>query len=308
MLPLLFQTPNPGTVLRSPLQKVSKRHPCPICQHDHWCSVTADGALCICMRIAAGSVKKSRNEGFVHILKDRPIGPRRMAIAEPKPVRQDWALLARRFQTALNPERLQRLARDLGLSIASLQRLGIGWAWKADLSDTGTRCRSEGCWTFPMRHPAGAVLGIRLRTPEGFKYALEGSRDGLFLPQDPPETDTLWITEGPTDCAALLDLGLSAVGRSCCRSGGPLLIDGVRQRHYRSVVIVADGDRPGQAGAQALATLLALHVRQLKILTPPPGLKDARAWKAAGATASDLHAALVAAPLWKLNFSGKQAA
>ncbi|MGE5609477.1 MAG: toprim domain-containing protein [Bacillota bacterium] len=308
MHPIPFQTRNQGPVPRSPLRGVNKRHPCPICQHDHWCSVAADGSLCICMRVEAGSVKKARNEGFVHILKDQPAGPRLLTILEPKPARHDWALLARRFQTALNPDRLHRLARDLGLSIESLQRLGIGWAWKSDLSETDTCCRGEGCWTFPMSHPTGPVLGIRLRTSAGFKYAVEGSRDGLFIPCDLPDGDTLLITEGPTDCAALLDLGFAVVGRSCCTSGGRLLIDLVRQRRYSSVVIVADGDKPGQDGASTLASLLVLYVRQLRIITPPQGIKDARAWKSAGATTADLHAAVVTAPLWKLNFTGKRAA
>jgi hypothetical protein len=36
-------------------QPVSKDHPCPVCRHPDWCSVTADGTLAKCMRVEAGA-------------------------------------------------------------------------------------------------------------------------------------------------------------------------------------------------------------------------------------------------------------
>jgi len=58
---------------RSPLVPVIKtKRKCPVCDHKTWCSVTSDGALCFCMRVAAGSFKQARNGAFIHRLIDSP--------------------------------------------------------------------------------------------------------------------------------------------------------------------------------------------------------------------------------------------
>jgi 5S rRNA maturation endonuclease (ribonuclease M5) len=57
------------------------------------------------------------------------------------------------------------------------------------------------------------------------------------------------ICEGPSDTAALLDLGFSAVGRPSCNGGRKLLVELVQQRKPSSIVIVSDNDSPGQRGA-----------------------------------------------------------
>ncbi len=66
------------------LRRVTRRDPCPICEHHDWCSFSADGALVICMRVSSGSVSEARDGGFVHILREREA---RAAIvrAVPKP-------------------------------------------------------------------------------------------------------------------------------------------------------------------------------------------------------------------------------
>ncbi len=58
---------------RSPIIPVIKtKRKCPVCDHNSWCSVTADGALCFCMRISAGSFKTARNGAFIHRLIEAP--------------------------------------------------------------------------------------------------------------------------------------------------------------------------------------------------------------------------------------------
>ena len=57
------------------------------------------------------------------------------------------------------------------------------------------------------------------------------------------------ICEGPTDTAALLDMGFAnVVGRPSCTGGIKLLVELVCQRRSEEVVVVADGDEPGQGG------------------------------------------------------------
>ncbi|HKX33310.1 MAG TPA: MobF family relaxase [Blastocatellia bacterium] len=48
------------------LLRVKRKSPCPICNKPDWCSVAADGAFAICMRVP--SDHEAKNGGYVHIL------------------------------------------------------------------------------------------------------------------------------------------------------------------------------------------------------------------------------------------------
>jgi hypothetical protein len=201
----------------------------------------------------------------------------------------DFSKLAADFRAAARPEALARLAAALGVGVESLARLGVGWA---------ARYRA---WSFPMRNAAGAVLGIRLRLPEGKKLSVKGGKEGLFLPEGLDAAGgRLLIAEGPTDCAALLDLGFAAVGRPSCTGGVKLLVELVGRLAVHEAVIVADGDAPGQRGADNLESLLLAYSAAVRIIVPPSGIKDARDWKRRGATAADVAAEIEAAPVRRL--------
>jgi hypothetical protein len=221
--------------------------------------------------------------------------------------RPDFATLAADFRAAVRPEALDKLAEALGVSLESLRRLGIGWS---------TQHRA---WSFPMSNAAGDTLGIRLRLPSGRKLSVQGGREGLFIPGPhphplpagegiapllttdhcPPST-TLLITEGPTDTAALLDLGFTVIGRPSCTGGVKLLVELVRKLTPENVVIVADNDSPGENGAAALAAVLVAYTSAVRIISPPTLFKDVRAWRQGGATTADVQAAIDAAPVRKL--------
>ncbi|HEV2296868.1 MAG TPA: toprim domain-containing protein [Tepidisphaeraceae bacterium] len=151
-----------------------------------------------------------------------------------------------------------------------------------------------------MVDAAGVVIGIRLRTLAGDKYAVKGGREGLFLPRALRGGGALYITEGPTDCAAMLDLGLDAVGRPSCTGGAHHLVTLIRRLRPREVVIVGDDDDPGRRGAESLAVILLAHSVQLRVIYPPPEAKDVRIWKIAGAIAADVEALVTAAPVRRL--------
>jgi DNA primase len=144
-----------------------------------------------------------------------------------------------------------------------------------------------------MKDIAGRVLGIRLRRPNGFKLAVTGSREGLFIPgldNQANETSPLLICEGPTDTAALLDMGFSHVaGRPSCTGGVKLLVELVRSRGRPEVVVVADADKPGRRGAENLASVLLVYTPAVRIIQPPVGQKDARDWLRAGGTRDDVE-------------------
>ncbi|MGA2497277.1 MAG: AAA family ATPase [Tepidisphaeraceae bacterium] len=171
---------------------------------------------------------------------------------------------------------LKALADNLGVPGNTLQRLGAGWSLR------------HKAYTFPVFDAKGHVIGVQYRKLSGKKWCAEGSKHGLFIPSDLPKAATLFITEGVSDCAAVLNLGLSAVGRFCCSSGVELLCTLVKLRRPGEVVIVADNDAPGQRGALALSDALATLAPSVKVIAPPKAHKDVRVWVNGGATVKDI--------------------
>ena len=67
-----------GFVVRAPtrnyyppsrLRRVTKKNVCSVCGKPDWCSVTEDGAMALCMRVAAGSLRQAQNGAHIHILR-----------------------------------------------------------------------------------------------------------------------------------------------------------------------------------------------------------------------------------------------
>ncbi|HBI47066.1 MAG TPA: hypothetical protein DDY78_30065 [Planctomycetales bacterium] len=275
-------------------RRVNRANPCPVCQRFDWCAVATDGAVALCQRVE--SPRRIGEAGWLHRLKNIPWRSqgrciRRIPLTESGSM--DMERLADEFQQAVDPGRLHQLAVSLGLSVASLCQLGVGWS--AD----------HRAWSFPMTDAGGAVLGVRLRRPNGVKFAVKGGREGLFLPATAGEKlSPLYICEGPTDTAALLQIGFSNVaGRPSCTGGIKLLVELVRRRFVSEVVILADGDEPGRRGADNLASVLVAYVPAARVVAPPQGVKDARDWLRAGAGRPEVEAAIQAASVRRLSIN-----
>jgi hypothetical protein len=277
------------------LQRVNRDNPCPICGKFDWCSVFSDGQRAICMRIPAGSIRKTANDGFLHRLKSG-FSSREIQVLPVFRIKGEYSALIRDYQNAINPARLEKLAEKLDLSVQNLIRIGIGWAY------------TFRAWAFPMMEASGEICGIRLRRDSGRKFAIAGSREGLFIPanlpiselQNSPSFNPLLITEGPTDCAAALEMGFSAIGRPSCTGGINFLIEWFRINRPAHVVIVADADAPGQRGAESLACETLPYVSTLRVIRPPEGIKDVRDWKRAGAGKESILDVIQAAPIRQL--------
>jgi hypothetical protein len=239
------------------------------------------------MRVAEGAVGRLRNGGWLHRHVDSGKAPRVWRTSVRMNVgglpRQDFAGLAARFQAAADRASLEGLARELGLRVDALLAFGAGW------------CAGKSAWSFPMSNALGLVTGIRLRSRTGRKFALTGSREGLFLAADPGGDGPLLICEGATDAAAMFGLGLQAIGRASCAGAKNQAAAFVRRVQADRVVVVADNDRPGRDGAAALAGRLVADCRWVRVLYPPGGLKDAREWVRAGATRKEVLDAIEAA-------------
>lgn len=261
--------------------------PCPICERPDWCLLSADEGAAICARIE--SPKKCGDAGWLHKLRvNHRRSPRTVVRAAPLPsIRSiDFAALAQRFQNAVDSVALDHLARQLELSVTSLHALGIGWnGW---------------AWSFPMVNVSGETLGIRLRLPSGRKLAVKGGHEGLFL-TNVVNDHQLIVCEGATDTAALLDLGfVNVVGRPSCTGGIKLLAELVRQKQFAEVVMVADGDEPGRRGADNATSVLLTYAPIVRVIQPPVGIKDARAWLRAGGRREHVEQAIQAAAVRRL--------
>lgn len=198
----------------------------------------------LCMRVESGEAKllKSGETGWLHRDRvSRPVPP-----MEPTKLNKptiDCGALISEWSKKTKHEWVYEFARSLGVSVGSLVALSISYAGP------------HRAWAFPMRDGHENVVGIRLRTPNGAKFAVPGSHAGCFIPLTTPQRLAI-ITEGPTDTAAALDLGYFAIGRPSCSGGGPIIKQLVMRYHIKRVVILADNDNPGQIGAQTLAQLL----------------------------------------------------
>ncbi len=253
---------------------------CPVCQHDHWCMMQADESAVICGRVAEGFDKDLGDAGYLFRLKKSEGGRfhsppeewwlRHKRESEAHKAVTDFAEHAARCRRALSNDALEMLALGLGVMPLTLQLLGVGWNGRA--------------YTFPMSLAGGRVVGIRLRGSDGKKWAEKGSTHGLFIPEVRSDGPLL-VCEGPTDTAALLGLGYDAVGRPSCRGCEDQVVSLARPlgQPRRDVVIVADDDGPGFAGAAKLADMLVPKARSVKVITPQ-GRKDAREWVREGAT------------------------
>jgi hypothetical protein len=215
-----------------------------------------------------------------------PATPRapRLAAANPRMIRQDidgHTDDARQAYRRMDDATRRRLARRLFVSTNSLISLRVG------LTADGR------CSTWPMRDEHGDVIGVRISSlpwanAPAAKWSRPGSQSGIFLPRlETADRSTLYVTEGASDTAAALSLGLWAIGRASCSASSFFIDQFIHQHPPSRVVIVADNDSAGRDGANRLAKSLCQTPSQsrspIEVITPPEPAMDLRAWVASGA-------------------------
>ncbi len=268
------------------LLRCTRNRRCPICGRPDWCSVGEDGATAICMRIGEGARRKTRNGGYLHVLREsdyHPVACTRRVVVPAAPM----LALAERVQwweQCLSIGHREAYAASLGVDPAALGVYAVGWA------------KEYIAFSHPMRDHTGRVVGVRLRAADGKKWSVRGGCEGIFLPRRwPPQSDTWHVVEGASDALAGYSIGLDCIGRPSCVGGTQILARMVREHRPNRIVIIADDDLPGVAGAERLAHILMLFCNDVRIISPPPGAKDLRAWVQSGATAEHIEAAVEAA-------------
>lgn len=250
--------------------RVTRSEPCPICKHPDWCLIDKERTAVICPRVE--SPKKCGEAGWLHRLTDTPVDYT-VRHFEKKRIKPgvEMSRLNVLYVGSVEKWKLDHHAAQLGLSSSSMVAAGVGYA------------KGHKAWSFPMRSGDGEVIGIRLRREDGSKFAVRGSRNGLFLPTRPlKQRSVLFIVEGPTDLAAMIHLGFEdTIGLPFNRGGSAEIRRLLPKVNPVSVVIIADADGPGMTGALELTEKIGRRWCR-DIIRPPGGHKDIRKYLQAG--------------------------
>jgi 5S rRNA maturation endonuclease (ribonuclease M5) len=255
-------------------RRVNKEFPCPVCKKPDWCTV-GDRAIC-CMRVVSN--RPVANGGYLHPLDSKAV---KLPPVQPVSPSINTTALMKRWSDHTPASQVIELARSLGIEPVALTDLRVAWA--AD----------HNAWAFQMRDGYGEPCGVRLRDNNGRKWAVTGSREGIFLPYVRPQS-TAYVCEGPTDTAAALSLGVFAIGRPSCSGAITHTVTTFKRLEIARVVILSDNDSPGLAGAIRLRD--ALHIPAV-IMVPPA--KDIREFLRLGGTRALLES-LTNALVWKI--------
>lgn len=242
--------------------RVTRNKHCPICDKPDWCSISDKGV--VCMRVE--SKHPTKNGGWFH---PNDAASRHEYIKpEPKPryVPDFGSMLAHWNRGTTN--QLDTLAEQLQLEVSAIRELGTVYA---DVHQA---------YAFPMCFPDGRYVGIRLRNFGGEKWAVKGSKAGLFIPWsllDRLDSREVFICEGPTDTIAAIQLGYFAIGRHACRGQEDLVVQIIRDGGVRHAYVLYDNDDPGERGADTLCKMIPCAVTKV---VPPA--KDLRQFVAEG--------------------------
>jgi 5S rRNA maturation endonuclease (ribonuclease M5) len=248
--------------------RVNRTRKCAVCHKDSWCTYNDDGSGC--MRVE--SQVQMRNGGWWHPsdsqVRERYVPP---AKSVPRNTLIDCEALLRKWRGSQNGQ-LEPFAATLGVSQQALMALGCVWAGE------------HRAFAFPMVDANRRVIGIRLRNERAEKWAVKGSRSGLFMNQNimsgttKDQYNVCLIVEGPTDTAAAIDLGFAVIGRPACLGCEDMIVQVAKGYPGGRLFIVADSDVPGLRGAAKLQEKL----RKAKIVTLPA--KDLREFVQLGGT------------------------
>lgn len=244
--------------------RVSRANPCKVCEKPDWCTYSPALGLALCMRVESTKPSKNQMGGWLHRIGEPAMSAPIVRPHKTPPPLTGGKKLVSDWSKQTSQAALESFASSIGVDVASLVALRAAWAGQ------------HRAWAFPMMDAYQEVIGIRLRAEDGRKWAVPGSRQGLFIPSYAPET-TAYITEGPTDTAAALSIGLFAIGRPSCNCGSDHIRTFCRLNGVHRLVMVADNDKPGIEGAKKIAT----DVRLPYVIFIPPA-KDLREFVQAG--------------------------
>lgn len=265
-------------------KRVSHKYPCPVCGKKDWCCITDDESLTLCMRLESSTPSRGKAGGWLHKTGE-PSGHKRfLRHSEHRHIPEvSVGKLLREWRADTSSAALGQFADEIGVKASTLESLGTVW------------CDGRSCWAFPMKDIHGKPVGIRLRSSQA-KASVGGSKSGLFFSDALYNYETAWLTEGPTDTAALMSIGAKmVVGRSSLTSCWDDLKAMLAKRKVKRAILVVDDETtierledeerrgpaaPGRVESRRLAKELGLPCKFLLV----PGCKDIREYVKSGGT------------------------
>ena len=226
--------------------RVTKAAPCPVCGRPDWCGRSADGVVVRCTRIESPKASTGRDgsSAWIHRLTE-PLPPITPTKKPAKVSRIEWARrAAEMFKHPQAEKRREELSALLGVSVQSLVDLEVGVGFDYD---------GNWFWAFPERDVRWCPVGIKRRYPDGAQKHMPGATPGLYMVRDWwLNPGPVFLPEGGSDTAALLTMGLCAVGRSSNTGSIERLIGLLMDCTHKPVVVLGENDRkPERVGTSA---------------------------------------------------------
>jgi len=235
---------------------------CPLCLHKDACCISRDGSKILCTRVESSlKIGEPFIGGYIHAANKEY---RNLKMPKKKRIKApiNWDILCKFYQSKAKYDIVEKLAIKFNVSQKTLINLNIGWDSEA--------------YTFPMYNAKKEIIGIQRRFPSGKKCSVKGTSLGLFIPTI-KITPPLFILEGVSDLAALLDLGFYGVAKPSAQAGNDLVEKFILFHNCNKVVIVCDNDKVGVKGATKLVQQLVLKNKIItNVISPPEGIKDLR--------------------------------
>ena len=154
------------------------------------------------------------------------------------------------------------LAEKWNVSPVIISELGIGFDGFAH--------------TIPM-YDLDKIIGIQRQFTAGYKCMVPGSQLGLIVPMTMSTGPVLFIPEGASDLACILDMNFRGIARPNALVGKELVYNWLRRYNpvYDKLIIVADNDEAGIRGAHELQDHIDSEHSRSAIFVPQ-GFKDLR--------------------------------
>ena len=237
---------------------------CPLCDHDDSCCISRDGSKILCSRTESDLlIGEPHAGGYIHATNGEYKNlkmPKKKKFKAPI----NWNTLNKLYEQKITRTQICDLAKEFVIYSGFLIHLGMGWDGEA--------------YTFPVKSPDGEIIGIQRRFKDGSKCMVKGSSLGLFVSCLEPQ-DTLYITEGVSDLACLLDLGFYGIAKPSAKVGNQMVIEYVGKTLPKQITIICDNDKPGIQGVIELARMITFNFNvKLTVMSPPLSIKDLRKW------------------------------
>ncbi len=246
--------------LLSEYVRVDEVNPCPKCGHTDWCLIHKDASKCICQRVVSG--KQKGDAGWLHYL-----GPGVVAHA---------TSLTTKGQDYVPPERLRSylyaIGKDDNAKMLEKHAKYLGLPVRSILDMKATYDTKLAALAFPMFNEDYQITGVRYRRRDGSKFSYKGGKEGVFMSSWFVPDRLVFVTEGPTDAAALISCGfVNVLAKPSCTGGDRIIGRLLKEYPDTPVVMVADPDEPGMAGGLNLANSL---FNFCAVVCPPRDIRD----------------------------------